>query len=301
MNSSSIHQLNADQPLNIWSRRLWYKANKLNNAFFPNLRSRALHIKRFVPDLSTQFLSQVDPKSSPSRSLSDLFWMQLPWSDIHAKLGPLHVMDVGCGSGRYGEELQKHSGGRIESYLGLDEFVHSDWPARMQANSFIKLQQADSADFASKIPKNTNLFVSQSAIEHFPQDLTFFRQVRDFLNSVNRPSLQFHLFPTAACLPLYKFHGIRQYTPRTVSLISGLFENFDNVLFELGNSLCNQVHWRFITKPVIEDGKADLREAEPEAYRKELLAALASTSDDSSPSFYALVIESRHEPHVFAL
>lgn len=298
MKSSSIHRLNADHKLSSWGRRMWYSLNWLNNSISPNTKSKRLKLKSFKPELSEKTWAAIEPKSSPSRVLSDLFWMQLPWPRIQSELGEVHILDTGAGSGRYGEALQTYSGGRVTSYTGLDESPHPDWPARMQRNPFIRLQAADSANFAELIPPNINLFISQSAIEHFPEDLSYFRQIREYVAKRSDPILQIHLFPSAACLRLYRFHGIRQYTPRTVSMIAALFPDSTSTLFALGNSKCNKLHFEYITKPVLLQGKADRRETETAQYSK-LLRETISANVDSEPSFYALIIHSRAKAGLF--
>ncbi len=50
-------------------------------------------------------------------------------------------------------------------------------------------------------------------------------QLRDFAAAINRPSILVHLMPSAACLRLYRHHGLRQYTPRTISKITRLFDS----------------------------------------------------------------------------
>lgn len=291
MKSSSIHRLNADTGLGKWGRRFWYSLNWLNNSLLPNWKERQLSIKKFRPELSTSAWANIHPKSSPSRALSDLFWMQLPWPRIQAELGELRIVDTGCGSGRYGLELQKYSGGRIASYTGLDEHAHADWPEVMKQQPFIKLLPADSAHFASVIPDDTNVFISQSAIEHFPEDLTYFRQLRDFMGAHQRPTLQIHLFPSAAGLRLYRFHGVRQYTPRTVSAITRLFAGSRATLFELGGPACNRLHWEYITKPILK-GDQDRRETENKTYLNALqIAVQEDKQEQGDPCFYALVVE----------
>jgi hypothetical protein len=234
--------------------------------------------------------SQIEEKSSPTRTLGDLFWMQLPWPSWVAELGGLRILDTGCGSGRYGLEIQKFSRGGVKSYKGIDESSRPNWQTTMQENKFVELVAADSADFASLISAETNFFMSQSAIEHFPEDLTYFRQVRDFLLSKSTPWLQVHLFPSAACLPLYRFHGVRQYTPRTVSLITALFPDAQAVLYELGGPNCNRVHREYISGPVFA-GAEDRRNTETAQYRAALKNAIElDRAVSSSPSFYALVM-----------
>lgn len=299
MSSSSIHKLNADKPLSTTARRLWYFLNYLNNHLPPSPFAKLPETKPFRPDLERNW-NALSPKSSPSRALSDLFWMQLPWARIQAQLGSVHILDVGCGSGRYGLELQKYSGTRIASYTGIDESPHASWPQTMSEHPFVKLLAADSGDFQSLIPASANMFISQSAIEHFPADLTYFKQVRDFLNRSSKPWLQVHLFPSAACLRLYRYHGVRQYTPRTIAKITAFFPDAKISLFGLGGATCNQLHWEYISDPVFNRRAPDRRETETEPYREALRKAMqADASSTSSPSFYALVIEGNTEESIF--
>ena len=92
MRSSSLHRLNADVGLGKWKRRIWYALNWLNNAFLPNLASSKLEISRFAPRLSEAEWESLPAKQSPSRALSDLFWMKLPWGRMQAELGELHML-----------------------------------------------------------------------------------------------------------------------------------------------------------------------------------------------------------------
>lgn len=291
MKSSSLHSLNSDPGLSKWGKRAWYLLNYANNNFLPRWKSENLELRQFVPNLSDYFWDQIDPKSSPTRALSDLFWMQLPWEEIAAKLGKLSILDTGCGSGRYGLEIQKHSHGGVLSYTGIDESSRPNWEETMREHKFVRLVAAGSENFSSLIPAETNFFMSQSAIEHFPEDVTYFRQVRDFLKTKTSPWMQVHLFPSAACLPLYRYHGVRQYVPRTVSPLTSLFPTAQSTLFSLGGQNCNNVHSEFISKPIFIHGKEDRRNTETDVYRAALKSAIArDVTSTVSPSFYALVI-----------
>ena len=126
MKSTSFHTLSADFKLSKWKRKYWFLANRINNAFMPNAKGRNLSLTPFSPHLDDTHWSTIHEKSSPSRSLSDLFWMTLPWGDIQSELAEMHVLDTGCGSGNFAVRLQNYTGGRIESYLGVDMDKHAD-------------------------------------------------------------------------------------------------------------------------------------------------------------------------------
>lgn len=296
MRSSSLHRLNADVGLGKWKRRLWYALNWLNNAFLPNLASSKLEISRFAPRTSEADWETLPAKQSPSRALSDLFWMKLPWAQMRAELGELHMLDAGCGSGDYGPRFQRFSGERLASYKGVDVFPSENWERLKESLPYVSFAASDSREIGKEIPAETNLFVSQSAIEHFEEDLTFFRAIRDFVLEAKRPSLQVHLFPSAICLKLYRWHGVRQYTPRTVSTISRLFEGFSEVqLIELGGPRAKQLHWEYITKPIYIDQVEDRRETETARYMqllRETVLEEGAGGAEGEASFYALLVHS---------
>ncbi|MQC26078.1 MAG: class I SAM-dependent methyltransferase [Chloroflexi bacterium] len=301
--STSLHRLNGDNGLDKYRRPLWYAINRINNSWLPNQKNENLELRNFKPDMGEKNWARLDPKSSPSRAFSDLFWMQLPWEKIQSSLGEIHIMDAGCGSGRYGLKLKSYSCGRIRSYFGFDEYPHKDWKSLQQKESFIRLIQADSRSFIDNIPPKTNFFISQSAIEHFQEDLTFFKQIQDFISDHQVNTLQVHIFPSAACLKLYRLHGVRQYTPRTISKISTLFQkNSYSILFGLGGAASNALHWEYITKPLYLDQIGDWRESKSETYAAKLRQVLnedASQAELIEPSFYALVVHSNYKERLF--
>ena len=115
--------------------------------------------------------------------------------------------------------------------------------------------------------------------------------------------IQVHLMPSAGCLGTYLWHGVRQYTPRTLSTITRLFgaETRRQVFF-LGGSECNRVHRRFITYPWLRNGP-DPRQLQPASYEQQLRAAIAK--DDDAPArgdacIHGLVLQSKLGEDVFA-
>src|SRR5208283_5417616 len=98
---------------------------------------------------------------------------------------------------------------------------HAEWD-NFESDPKFKLVRADSGSTAQYLA-DANLIITQSALEHFEKDLNFFRQIADHVARTRRPIVQFHLIPSAACLTTYPWHGVRQYTPRTISRITRLF------------------------------------------------------------------------------
>lgn len=301
MNSTSVHSLNGDERLSKANRLLWFILNCLNNNFFSNAKDPALIPRDFIADISESNWSQTDIKSSPSRKLSDLFWLQLPWGLIRSELGEIKIFDTGCGSGNYGVKLQSYSKNIIASYTGVDISQHDNWSVLAERYPNFSFHKLDSANISDYITDDTNLFISQSSIEHFKYDLTYFKHIREFVRRTSRSVMQVHLFPSRACLKLNLLHGVRQYTPRTISFITRLFQDFSYVtLYRMGGSECNRLHWEMITKPLFFHKIGDLRDTRTHEYDQRLRQAIAADNKKhGEPSFYALLIHSNWKDAVF--
>src|SRR3546814_5649889 len=83
-----------------------------------------------------------------------------------AVLGPLHLLEIGCGDGRY-FDLYDESFGGLASYTGIDPRPRDSWRSDRPRRSF---RQSTAEDISPETLKDTNLIVSQSAIEHIPDD-----------------------------------------------------------------------------------------------------------------------------------
>ncbi len=299
--SSSIHTLNADNQLSKSGKILWILQNLFNNHYQPN-KIANLCIKNFCPEIQKTDWDKIHIKSSPSRSLSDLFWMKIDWQKIKSELGSIHIFDTGAGTGGYALKINDFAKG-ISAYCGVDLFPCEEWHQLTQQHDFITMKQLTSEQILDAIPNETNIFISQSAIEHFKNDLLYFDQIRKFVEKTNNNTIQIHLFPSAACLRLFPWHGVRQYTPRTVSTIVRLFktQNTYSILFRLGGRNCNDLHYRFITFPYILAKKKDLRNLKTDEYRKRLKSAIKMDIEHNNhrPNFYALVIHSNFKKPIF--
>lgn len=261
---------------------LWCSIQNRNP--FSNVDPR-LHIQHFFPNFKQNF----NTDGSPSRILSNLFWLDLPWNQIVKEIGPISVLDTGCGSGSYGDYLDMCSNGNVARYVGLDVYEHPSWStSTLPSRAFHRF---NGRSIAPHIPADTNFFMSQSAIEHFRNDRKYFQEIKQFIDTHPRPIIQVHLFPSAACMKLYGRHGYRQYTPRTVTRITGLFPDAQCVLFGLGGPACNQVHEQYITRPMAKEG-VDYRKTKPDEYQQKVLEAIKQDHNvaPTDPSFWALVI-----------
>ena len=287
--------------MNRLHRSLYFPVNRLNNKT-PWPRSNLFTTENFVCD----YLSSAQhffEKDSPSRRLSNLFWLNLPWEAMQRELGTLNLFDTGCGNGEYGIRLQDWSEHRIAGYCGMDFQSHERWQALQEQYPFILLMRGDATNVKKYIPEETNVFVTQSSLEHIEMDISYFRHIHEFIVQRQRNTIQVHLLPASACLDLYGFHGVRQYTPRTITKIVRIFKRDSYaILYALGGKHCNQLHMEYITAP-IASGVGDLRDTQLQTYKTRLQEVvekdMMSRNRQDDPSFYALVIHSFYNRKIF--
>ena len=307
--STSIHNLSADKGLNRFQKALYMLLNLANNMFPYAHLDNSLEIRDFTcKDLGKDWPRldiEIFPSrriTTPTRKLSDLFWLRLPWDKIKEELNEIHVLDTGCGSGDYGRILEDFSDNKISSYTGIDIHKHDNWTKLEETYSNFRFHQFEGNDISGCIPEGTNFFMTQSAIEHFDEDLSFFEQIRDYMLSCQRSIIQIHLFTSRSCLRLYRFHGARQYTPRTVSKITRLFKDFSYaVLFNLGGKECKHLHYEYNTKPLLIQKMEALSDQKIKEYDRLLPGAIEEDMKHSqkSPIFYALIIHSKSREKIF--
>jgi len=174
------------------------------------------------------------------------------WQYFTETLGMVNIFDIGCGAGDITERLYtEYAKGKINSYKGVDVFPHPEKWRRLSGKykglSFSKI--ASEEKILEEMPTKTNLVISQSSLEHIEKDLLVFKQIKKFVERNDHPVTQVHLIPSAACLWLYLFHGVRQYTPRTVSKITKLFKGDQCQLIALGGDECFKLQLKAFTKP----------------------------------------------------
>ena len=293
MRTTSLHRLNGDRPLGAFGKVTYFACNWLNNLFPHASVDSRLTIRNFQSANLAEAWPRLETGASPSRKLSDLFWMALPWAAIERELGSIHVLDIGCGSGEYGPRLLSWSGHRITSYVGLDVRAHEKWGPLAAANPQLTFMRGDSSDVGASVPPRTNLFISQSAIEHIDDDLLLFERLRDYEQRFSGRVLHVHVCPSAACLKLFLLHGVRHYTPRTLSKITRLYDgNHAAVLFNLGGNACNRLHYEFITRPRFPNRTSDFRDTRTAEYNHRAFDAITQDMNEPtrSPAFYALVV-----------
>lgn len=295
LKSTSIHNLNADRGLGFFSKFAYLFLNWLNNLSpYSNLDERIV-IKPYSGDAWKKELGNTYKESSVGRRLSDLFWRTLPWDKIKQEFGGIYIFDTGCGHGNYGARLEDASHDQIASYTGIDAKARPNWAELKKEYPNFNFIETTSSDISSYIPKETNLFITQSAIEHFDEDIKFFEQIKNFIDRSNKPVIQIHLFPAATTLPLYLFHGLRQYNPRNVSKITRIFgDNSKLYLFGLGGNAGKRLHFKHFTWPLLILRQKATWSKDVDKYDREVREAIESdiTHPSKSPIFWALIVHS---------
>ena len=185
---------------------------------------------------------------TPSRLLCDGFWNSIDYRNLKLQLNSnLKFFDIGCGSGLYGKFLKNVCGEYFSSYTGLDIYKNKNYPSEFtHINS--------SAENVYKhINKETNVVISQSALEHIKKDDFVIEEVTKKLIENNNPFLQIHMLPASKCLWLYLWHGYRQYSKKNLSTkLNYLNEKFDinTAIVPIGGNFSFWTHLIHITIPV---------------------------------------------------
>src|SRR4051812_35751726 len=152
MNSSSFNFINGDRRLLLPERILYRIINGLANQMPPKKTPHLLlKLFRLEHDTFHSSILKLSRTSSPSRMLSDLFWMNLPWAEIERALGEINMVDAGCGSGGVFSRLREMSEDRIRGYCGFDVKNHPNW--EILSNDKFKFVTSTAERFSENIPE----------------------------------------------------------------------------------------------------------------------------------------------------
>ncbi|MFA5908671.1 MAG: methyltransferase domain-containing protein [Vicinamibacterales bacterium] len=171
--------------------------------------------------------------ASPGRALTEAFIQRgLP---TLLPPGPIRVLEIGCGSGSLTAQLA--AAGYTGSYLGVDiqdRFRHE--PEAAFIRTFVE------GDMQTFEPEGQfDLVMSISALEHIADD----RKVIGKLGRLVAPGgLQVHCVPSGWGLPVYLWHGYRQYTS---ALLAERFDPRATTLFAMGGAASFALHFVFIS------------------------------------------------------
>lgn len=247
--SSSIHIINSDHPLRFIKKILYIVFNSLNNIL--DVSPKGVFEVRYLPSIPLEDLArriESYGKISPSRFLSNEFWMNLNLGNIKNALGgEVRALEIGCGTGRYGKFLLDKDSSL--KYLGVDISEPPQWAPKSYPNAkFLNASYEDVDDYL----EGHNFLFTQSALEHFEYDLDLFSKIAINRKNTKLPLVQVHVFPSAPCLRTFLWHGIRQYNFRTIRKIIETAEpETKPILICLGGPITNNFHWRSITRFMI--------------------------------------------------
>ncbi len=294
LKSSSFNWLNGDFPLSKINKIFWLVNNIIHNVL-PYKTDNNLAIKNLpfnYSDISLN-IKEREIKGSPARALSDLFWINFPWKLLSDDLAEkLSIIEIGCGTGKYGYLLSKIIGNKMVSYTGIDIFENRNWSLLRKDKRF-SFYVSNAIDIEEYL-HGKNVIITQSAIEHFKYDLTFFEKIQNYVKNSKKTIYNIHLMPASLCIFTYLWHGYRTYNYNSVSKISLMFNDDKKLLIPLGGHNSKKLHQDYITKPWLL-GKEDKRNSESEKYINKLITAINLDSKNKNAnkcSFLALIIGS---------
>ena len=195
--------------------------------------------------------------------------------------------------------LAEKLGTSLKHYNGIDIKSHESWNDLMKQDSRVSFLQSAAEELPEDVLRNSNMIISNSALEHVRGDLTFFQSHRRFMD-VDRPVLQIHVVPSAITLLRYLLHGYRQYTRKAVSRLAATYPDSRCSVVRLGGMWSNMLHLVFITAPAVL--RLNTLSRKPTGLYHSLLRRayrIESKRKSSLPSTFGIVIESALNRPIF--
>jgi SAM-dependent methyltransferase len=263
--------LNGDKKLNPINRLRFYAYHHSRNK-----RENVRPLEREIPwptkyEQYAPALEGLVFDRTPSRILCNIFWSLVDWGAIRDDLGDLRIHDIGCGSGRYGKLVRDFAGFGVD-YVGYEISEYKTWPE--YADQRTKFALYDGYSYESTFAHRPNVFISQSALEHIPNDLAYFESVTQYCEKLDRV-VQIHMVPGATGLKQWGLHGWHQYNRELLRRIRDVLgEGMEMSVFCLGGKGIVDLHSRWVHnrrrhKSIKRDPKAQ------EIYKGEWLKAVA--------------------------
>jgi 2-polyprenyl-3-methyl-5-hydroxy-6-metoxy-1,4-benzoquinol methylase len=255
--TADTSEINGDVPMPMARRFRYIVRNVLRNVRFT---ANPVAMKKWV--LPRKTLGDLDIRTpSPARVLAEAFVVH----ELPRLIAPrrIRVLDIGCGSGRMSDLLGK--AGFTGHFVGVDlqnRFAGDRWQDGPFTTEFI---EGDAHDL--KLPPGFDLIISNSALEHIPDDGRLIARLQTLLVP---DGLQVHLVPSTWALFLYLWHGFRQYGR---AAIAARFPGPPPLVYRLGGTACFLVHFMLITIPEVLL-RQSLRKRLPRVYAAVLRGAL---------------------------
>jgi 2-polyprenyl-3-methyl-5-hydroxy-6-metoxy-1,4-benzoquinol methylase len=220
-----------------------------------------------------------DAHSSPMRSYLDAFMKdELPKLCTPRKLS---VFDIGCGTA-YMRSVLAHDG-YSGGYTGVDVVREPKFDMHAEPAFVTEFLQEDITRFSSD--KRFDLVISNTALEHIQDDAAAVRVAHALCA---KGGMEVHIVPSLWSLPLYLWHGYRQYTP---TRIRKLFSGTNYRVYRMGGLGSFFFHFFWITVPERLFGMTPFRTRHPGAYVR--MKRFANRIDYLLPLFstlYAIVV-----------
>jgi SAM-dependent methyltransferase len=259
-------------------------ANRLNYLVLNlarNIRpARRLKPRRFSTSNLFKSVKSVDTWS-PGRGLAENFVTSIFPEIIRRKSESdpknLSILDIGCGSGRSVDLFLK------SGFSGHWEGIDIDNRFIQRESDSFKISFSQKDVLVSSYEPKFDLIYTNSALEHIPAAKHFPGELCKWLKS---GGVQLHIVPAPAALPLYLWHGWRQYS---LHRLEKEFEGSSLEVYPLGGLFSSFLHFIFITfwENIL---KISLRRRFPNAYRWLLYRSVkADRFAPILPVFYAVV------------
>lgn len=221
-------ELNGDDKLTPYQRLIY-----LGHNFWRNLLPCSTRLSSET--FRSRRLERTSRTASPNRVLTEAFLVKMLPNLLPG--GPIKVLDIGCGPGHMSELLAQ--AGFSGTYTGVDiEDRFANGP-HMSASFDRTFVLGDAHDLPE--PQAFDLIMSSSALEHIKNDCGLIQK----LNRITSPDgIQVHLVPGAWSLPLYLWHGWRQYT---LCNLSTRVHPEQTQIYRMGGISSFLLHFIFIT------------------------------------------------------
>jgi len=223
-----MKELSGDVPLSLGEKIYWLASNAVRGMW---------GYTTYLPSTYFHARSLAGGSSSPGRKTIDAF-MYNTLSSI-AGIKDAAILDIGGGSGYIRKTLSligykgRYTCVDIEKDRRFDNFVSTEFVSEhieRGIESFIP-------------PQKYNLVLSITSLEHIPCDGI---SVEKAHLSTLPGGVQIFVFPSYWSLPLYLFHGFRQYSPRR---IKRLFAGQQYTVYRLNGLFTFLCHFFLITIP----------------------------------------------------